>query len=116
MSTIYIYIYYNLIHNKIIYLERDNVEEEISISSEVAIIIDEKIVKEILKNPKTEINKHGDFIGYDIKYLEDIVLNDLYNYKETISNVSFKVDSFYYIKCELVKDISNEISNFLNSI
>ena len=80
---------------------------------------DEKIVKNILSHPKTKTNEYGEFIDYDYKYLENIVLDDLSKFKKK-NNMSidwnYTVDSFYYIKCELVKDITNEIENFLNNI
>lgn len=80
---------------------------------------DEKIVKNILSHPKTKTNEYGEFIDYDDKYLKIIVFDDLLKFKEKGKmsyDWSYMVDSFYYIKCELVKNISNEIEHFINNI
>ncbi len=114
-SKIHVYIYYNLKYTKDISLENDYYTQEKLINSEVAIITDDKIVRDILNHPNTKTNKYGEFIDYDYTFLENIVLNDLVHFKEKnkISfDWSYEVNSFYYIKCEVVKDISNEILNF----
>lgn len=118
-SKIHIYIYYNLEYKKFISLENDDYKEEKIITSEVAIVTDEKNVRNILSHSKTKINEYGEFIDYDYKYLENIVLNDLLKFKEKTKmsfDWGYEVDSFYYVKCELVKDISNQIENFINNI
>jgi hypothetical protein len=115
-DKIHIYIYYNILYQK--YLGYDDNYEKIMIT-ELTIITDEKIVKEILKNPTSEINDYGEFNNWDDKLIKNIVLTDINNYKEKNKfgiNWDFNIDSFYYIKCELKKDIHNEISNFLYSI
>lgn len=113
-SQIHIYIYYNLEYKKLISLKE---EEEKIIISEVTIITGEKIVRDILKHPKTKTNEYGEFIDYDNNYLKNIVHDDLQKFKEKHKmSVEWDFNSFYYIKCELVKDISNEITNFTNKI
>ena len=118
-KQIHLYIYYNLEYKKFISLENDYYKEERLITSEVTIITNDKIVRDVLKHPKTKTNEYGEFIEYDYKYLENIVLNDLLQFKEK-NKMSFdweyELDSFYYVKCELIKDISNEIANFTNKV
>ena len=71
---------------KMVSLENDDYKEEKIISSEVAIVTDETIVRNILSHPKTKINEYGEFIDYDCKYdckyLKNIALEDLYRFKE----------------------------------
>ena len=116
-SQIHIYIYYNLEYKKFISFKNDDYTEEKIIISEVTIITDEKIVRDILKHPKTKTNEYGEFIDYNNNYLKNIVHDDLQKFKEKRKiSVEWDCDfnSFYYIKCEIVKDISNEITNFTN--
>lgn len=118
-SKIHIYIYYNLLFKKFISFGNDDYKEEKTITNEVSIITDEKIVRNILTHPKTKTNEYGEFIDYDYTFIESIVINDMFNYKEKTKmdfNWNCDVDSFYYLKCELVKDISNQIENFINNI
>ena len=113
-DKIHIYIYYNILYQKSSLC--NNYDEKI-MTSEVTIISDEKIVKEIMKNSKSSINEYGEFINYDGVYLKKIILDDINNYKEKSKssvNWDFTIDSFYYVKCELKKDISNKITNFIN--
>ena len=94
----------------------ENYEEEKVITSEVSIIADEKVVRNILIHPKTDINMYGEFIDYDSTFITDIVKKDMYNYKEKYRmDWDCEIVSFYYLKCELIKDISNEIHNFINN-
>ena len=117
-TKIHIHIYYNLEYTKIIPFFNDDYKEEKIIISEVTIVTDEKIVRNILTHSKTQLNEYGEFTDYDYNYLEKIVEDDIYNFKEknTIGcNWNYNVGSFYYIKCEIVKDINNEIDFFLNN-
>lgn len=117
-TKIHIHIYYNLEYKKFISLKNDDYTEEKIIISEVTIVTDELIVRNILTHSKTKTNEYGEFTDYDYNYLEKIVLDDIYKFKEkdTIGcNWNYNVCSFYYIKCEIVKDINNEIDFFLNN-
>lgn len=119
-SKIHIYIYYNLLFKKYISLRNDycDYQEEKIINNEVSIITDEEIVRNILTHPNTKTNEYGEFIDYDYKFIESIVIKDMFNYKEK-NKMDFdwncEFESFYYLKCELVKDIRNEIEIFINN-
>lgn len=120
-NKIHVYIYYNLEYTKEVITDHDynyNKDEKI-IVCELTIIADEKNVREILSHPKTKTNEYGEFIDYDFEYLKSIILSDLINYKEK-NEISdewyYKIISIYNVKCELIKDISKEIINFMEKI
>ena len=115
-NKIHIHIYYNLEYKKFISLKSDDYTEENIIVSEVSIITDESIVRNILTHSKTQINEYGEFIDYDNDYLHKIVMDDIYKFKNKYTTTyDYNICSFYYIKCEIIKDISNEIDFFLNN-
>lgn len=118
-NKIYIQLYYNLKFTKTLFFPgNDYIEEEQFIITEKSIIIDEKIVKEILKHEKTKINEYGEFIDYDFNFLKKNIIQDLINYKDkdkSSNQYDYEIISFYYIKCDILKDINNEIEIFLNN-
>lgn len=117
-NKIHIHMHYNLEYTKEI-LKNDYFEEEKLFICEESIITDDKIVLEILRHPKTKTNQYGEFIDYDFEYLKKIICKDLIDYKEK-TKISdewyYVISSIYYIKCELIKDISVCIANFKESI
>lgn len=114
-NIVHIHLYYNLEISKDIITENNITENKFYIT-EKSIITDKKIVSEILKHEKTKINEYGELIDYDFDYLIKNINNDISNYKDKHKSsfeYSYNIISFYYVKCELVTDIRNQIENFL---
>lgn len=103
-NQFHIYVYYNLIYTK-----QDDYDDSKKLfsSKEIAIITDQKIVKNILLNTANIVNEFGEFIDYDTNQIKNIVLNDIEKYGEKSKcDLEYEIESFYYIKCELIKKIS----------
>lgn len=112
-EQIHIYIYYNLLHEE--HISSNNDYEIKSFNTrEISIITDEKIVREILSNPSNKLNKFGELIDYDLEQFKKIINHDISLYKSSDFKINYKFNSIYYIKCELAKDISFNIYNFMN--
>jgi hypothetical protein len=122
-NKIHIKIYYNLIYSG--YTDSYEQNDIITYSSkkidftfphtEIAIITDEEEVRRIIQHPKTKINDYGEFIDYDCEFLKGCICNDFFEYKEkdSLYKIDYEFKSFYYVKCEVVKNISNELKNYL---
>lgn len=114
-DEIHIYVYYNLISEQ----NWSNINDALLKlnTKEIAIITNKKIVKEILNNQNNIINEIGEFTDYDTYQFEKIVWNDIKNYSEWTKSdfTPNKIESFYYIKCEFVKNISEQIKNFIQN-
>lgn len=118
-DTIHIHLHYNILHEKITFSNNDIQKKETFITSQISIITDKNEVRKILQNPNNIINKYGEFIDYDTKLFYDYAMNDYVNYRHCknfteCNEYDYHMDSIYYIKCELVKDISNELNTFTN--
>lgn len=123
-NKIHIYVHYNLLNCK--YVDDLRAEENFEeiVTTETAIITDEALVRRILQHSKTKVNEYGEFTSYDESYLRTCLSNDLYlsklNFEEYISTSGtdgwfFEIRSFYYIKCEVVRNISAELASFMNN-
>lgn len=126
-NKIHIYVHYNLLNRK--YVDDLRAEENFEeiVTTETAIITDEALVRRILQHSKTKVNEYGEFTDYDESYLRTCVRNDLYSsYKDKLNldeytstssedGWHFEIKSFYYIKCEVVRNISAELASFMNN-
>jgi hypothetical protein len=90
-------------------------DQQIS-TREITIITDKNLVKNIFTNQKNKINELGEFVDYDVDQFKNIIMNDINKYKESYDFYPDYVESFYYIKCEIINNISVEINNYINNL
>lgn len=103
-NKIVIYIYYLYsIYNDESFTQKD-----------VCIVDAKETVNYILKKPATKINAYGELTDYDESDIEFLVKSDMENYMFDESvRLQIKYKGVYYIKCEIMRDISQEIKQIL---
>lgn len=133
-KNIHIYVYYNLVNEcsntslvpcdkekmnfthkyANIYFYENQEIKKIS-TREITIITDVDSVKNILKDPKTILNKYGEFVDYDENLLSSYVYEDITHNKTPIDYKPVEIESFYYVKCVFLEEMTNEIKKFISN-
>jgi len=123
LSEIHIYLYYNVTYGNYTSQIADDYKTYCINTTQLSIITDQNLVKNILINENNQINNYGEFINYDSQYFMKYADDDYNKYKlqtkdnfENHCTFDHHVNSIYYIKCEIVKDISQDLNNFKNKI
>lgn len=110
MSTeqIHLYIYYNLMIT-----QSDGCDnyEPAGYISDVCIITNPRDVREILTHSETVVNGYGELTNWNKSYIQRFVETDVVEFRPIVGNWNFH--SVYWIKCEVVRDISESISVFV---